>query len=94
MKCTGIHVNDDIIPYLNNPLLCQCDIVDTWIFTSCGCIQVNGQLYRNVSRLMDQLLDEYDKRQRPVINQSHTVKVNVSFELLALQVSAIRESNN
>ena len=43
---------------------------------------------------MDQLLDEYDKRQRPVINQSHTVKVNVSFELLALQVSAIRESNN
>ena len=57
------------------------------MFATCGYLQVNGQLYRNVSRLMDQLLDEYDKRQRPVINQSHTVKVNVSFELLALQVS-------
>jgi len=59
------------------------------VFATCGFVQVNGQLYRNVSRLMDQLLDGYDKRQRPVINQSHPVKVNVSFELLALQVSVL-----
>ena len=59
------------------------------IFATCGFVQVNGQLYRNVSRLMDQLLDGYDKRLRPVINQSHTVKVNVSFEFNTLQVRAI-----
>ena len=59
------------------------------VFATCGFEHVNGQLYRNVSRLMEQLLDGYDKRLRPVINQSHTVKVNVSFEFNTLQVRAI-----
>ena len=63
------------------------------IFATCGFVQVNGQLYRNVSRLMDQLLDGYDKILRPVINQSHTVKVNVSFEFNTLQVRAIYSYN-
>ena len=64
------------------------------VFATCGFEHVNGQLYRNVSRLMEQLLDGYDKRLRPVINQSHPVTVNVSFELLALQVSVVLGLNN
>ena len=65
-----------------------------WILTLNVCIlssasssAISGQSYENVSSLVTNLLDGYDRRQRPVLNQSLPVYVKVSFQILALVVS-------
>jgi len=52
--------------------------------------RANGQSYEHVSSLVTNLLDGYDSRHRPVLNQSLPVSVNVSFDILALVVSQIK----
>jgi len=48
---------------------------------------VNGHMYDTVSTLMADLLNGYDKQQRPVLNQSLPLQIEGSFEILALIVS-------
>lgn len=59
------------------------------VFYVCCAMPVlsRAQSYDNVSRLMTDLLDGYDRRQRPLLNLSTPIYVNISFELLALQVN-------
>ena len=44
-------------------------------------------MYDTVSTLMADLLNGYDKQQRPVLNQSLPLQIEGSFEILALIVS-------
>ena len=70
------------------------NFVMNWILTLNVCIlsaasssAISIQSYENVSSLVINLLDGYDRRQRPVLNQSFPVYVKVSFQILALVVS-------
>ena len=70
------------------------NFVMNWILTLNVCIlsaasssAISGQSYEHVSSLVTNLLDGYDRRQRPVLNQSFPVYVKVSFQILALVVS-------
>ena len=66
-------------------MLCSTALV-LYILTAAPA-STSGQGYENVSSLVTNLLDGYDRRQRPVLNQSLPVSVNVSFDILALVVS-------
>lgn len=48
--------------------------------------QTDGQTLEDAKNLTRALLDEYDVRQRPVKDQSRPVYVNVSMDILTIQV--------
>ena len=49
---------------------------------------VHCQSLENVKSLTSDLLSDYDKRQRPVLDQSGPVYVNVTMDILTIQVNA------
>lgn len=48
--------------------------------------QTRGQSLTDAKNLATDLMQDYDKRLRPVLNQSLPVTINVTMHILALQV--------
>ena len=65
------------------------NLVCIWTLCVLFCCGVDCQSLENVKDLTSDLLSDYDNRQRQVLDQSGPVYVNVTMDILAIQVNVL-----